>query len=103
MRDYISIGSSPASESCVQVGSDNYDAQSRKECIAFKNQLERMFIDFPDGTYLTIKSFPHDFGSYREVVCWYDDEDEDSQSFAYNIENSTPEYWDEEAKKELGL
>jgi hypothetical protein len=99
VKDYITIGSSPTGELCAQVGSDNYEARARKECVAFKNQLLRVFPNIPDGTYLSVKSFPHDFGSYLEVVCWYDNEDEDSRNYAYNM--NTPEYWDDEAKKEV--
>jgi hypothetical protein len=101
MRDYISIGSSPSSEECAQVGSDDYDSISRIECRAFVHQLERLFPNLPTGAYLSTKSFPHDFGTYKEVVCYFDDDDEESQKYAYNIESNTPEYWDEEAKQEL--
>jgi hypothetical protein len=43
MRDYISIGCSPSSEPCAQVGSHSYHEQSRKELRAFINQLKRKF------------------------------------------------------------
>ena len=106
MRDYISIGSSPSEEPCAQVGTDNYPTQSSRECLVFKHQLERMFPNPPEGAYLSVKAFPHDFGTYREVVCYYDDEDdgeESSQSYALKLERETPSNWDDEAKKELGI
>lgn len=101
MRDYISIGSSPTDEPCAQVSSGNYDIQSRKECKAFLHQLRRHFGDEPYGAQLDIKYFPHDFGSYREVVCYYDDEDEEARDYAYKLESETPANWDKEAKEEL--
>ena len=101
MRDYITIGSSPSSEDCAQVGTDNYEAQSRQECQAFIAQLRRQFGTEPMLSRLSIKTFPHDFGSYQEVVCYYDDEDEEARDYAFRLESETPEYWDEEAKKEL--
>lgn len=99
--DYISICSSPTNESCAQVGSDNYFTQSQKELKAFINQLRRKFGKEPGTAYLKIKSFPHDFGTYHEVVCYYNDEDEEAINYAFKLESETPEYWDEEAKKEL--
>jgi hypothetical protein len=101
--DYVSIGSSPCNESCAQVGTDGYTEKAKKECRAFQNQLERHFKNFPDGCFLSIKSFPHDFGSYLEVIVRYDENDEAAANFAYDIENNCPENWDDEAKKELGI
>jgi hypothetical protein len=101
MRDYISIGSSPTDESCAQVGSDNYERQSKKECKAFIHQLLRQFGEEPYLASLRIKYFPHDFGTYSEVVCYYDDEIEESRSYAYKLESETPSKWDKEALEEL--
>lgn len=50
-----------------------------------------------------VKSFPHDFGSYYEVCAVFNDNDEASSSWAYNVEAHIPEYWDEIAKAELAL
>ena len=101
MRDYMTIGSSPTDEDCAQVGADNYNEQSGRECRAFISQLRREFGTEPILTRLGIKTFPHDFGTYREVVCYYEDEDEDATTFAYKLESETPSHWDEEALKEL--
>ncbi len=99
MRDYISIGSVPAGEECAQLGSPGYREQSIKECRAFRHQLERCFPKAVFG----IKIFEHDFGQYREVVAYYDDEQPNSEQTeqAFLAEATTPEYWDDEAKKEL--
>ena len=102
-RDFLTIGSSPAGEDCAQVGSENYGEQSRKECEAFKNQLIRQFGNPPEGARLAVKSFPHDFGSYKEVVVFYDDASEPAMEYAYKLEGESPEFWDEEAKKELEM
>lgn len=100
--DYIEIGSSPCDEDCAQLGSDNYYNKAQKECKAFIKQLRRVFGDEPAGARLRIKSNEHDFGTYYEVVCQYDDSD-NNEAFAYaiNCENNTPQKWDEEALKEL--
>lgn len=101
MRDYITIGSTPCNEDCAQVGRDNYDEKSRKECQAFKNQLIRKFGEPPHGARVSIKSFPHDFGSYREVVCYYDDVIPESVEYAYKLEGDSAEAWDTDALIEL--
>jgi len=97
MRDYIEIGSSPAGESCAQMGADNFERLSKIECRVFKNQLERMF---PDGVF-GVKSFPHDYGNYREVVAYYEDGNEKMTDAAFAAERQTPEFWDALAEEEL--
>jgi hypothetical protein len=103
MLDYINIGSSPSSEPCAQLGTDNYPIQARKECTAFIHQLRRQFSDGDrPSNALKIKHFDHDFGTYMEVVCYFDDADEEAINFAFRCESNTPEYWDKEAKEEMG-
>lgn len=101
--DYLTIGSSPAEEECAQVGQDNYSEQSQKECRAFVNQLTRQFGEPPFGARFAIKSFPHDFGSYKEVCVVYSDTVEEAIEFAFKVENESPAQWDEKAREELGL
>jgi hypothetical protein len=95
MRDYLTIGATPAGESCAQVGNGDYDEASKKECNAFKGMLEAKFVNCPDKARFVVKTFPHDFGAYREVCVVFDDEDADSTDYAYFVENHTPEYWDD--------
>jgi len=114
MRDYIHIGPVPIDESCAQVGRANYRAQARIECRVFKEQLERKF---PDGEFV-VKSFPHEFGTYFEVVAYFEDEeridfnfgtyevDRDTKALrareaAFEAEANTPTNWDKEAKAKL--
>jgi len=99
--DYLEIGPTPYDEECAQVGSENYMTRARIECTAFVNQLERTFPDAPGCTYFRIKSNPHDFGDYLEVQVRFDEEDEASREYAFNVENNTPANWNEIAKKEL--
>lgn len=101
MRDYLTIGSVPYGEPCAQVGSDNYDRNSRLECKAFIGQITREFGFEPNGAFLMIKRFPYEFGSYREVVVFYDDNYDDAVEYAFKIEANAPEFWDETALKEL--
>lgn len=101
--DYIVISSTPVGEKCEQLG-PNYDpAKARKECEVFREQLRREFGKEPEGAKLRVKSFAHEFGNYMEVVCYFDEHNEDAVNYAFKLEGETPENWDEEAKKELGL
>lgn len=101
MKDYITIGSSPCDETCQQVGSPDYAINGPKECKIFARQLDRQFPNKPEGCIIKVKSFPHDFGTYHEVVVIFDTENEDETKYAFNIENNTPEVWDDIAKQEL--
>lgn len=102
MRDYIDIGSTPCDEDCAQVGSGDYRKRARVELQAFVNQLYRQFGNGPDGAELRVKAFPHDFGTYHEVVAYFDDTLPLSIEWAFKVENECPESWDDEARAELG-
>lgn len=91
-RDYLSIGPVPPEESCQQVGSDHYDpVKANKECKQYIQLLRRAFGDEPDGAKLSIKNFPHDFGTYSEVVCYYDSDKPESIDFAFKCESNSPQ------------
>lgn len=94
--NWIEIGSSPYDEPCAQVGEDDYLAKSLRECAAYKAQLERMF---PAGIFI-IKRFPHDFGSYREVVALLGRGDESDRA-AFSAERDGPAKWDDIAREAL--
>lgn len=101
--DTLEIGSCPYSEDCAQVGSDDYQEKSKKELHAYANQLIRMFGQPPEGARLFIKANPHDFGTYHELACKYNEDNEEATQYAYKLEGEGPEFWDAEAKKELGI
>lgn len=102
MRDFVYIGSTPCDEPCQQVGMPEFSADvARRECIAFINQLRRQFGQEPDGAELRIKTERHDFGSYPEVVCYYDDDNQASVDYAFRCEGETPTNWDMQAIIEL--
>jgi len=95
MRDYITLGTSPVNENCVCVtDKENYMPAMLEEARRFKSLLESLFPTPEDVIgYFTIKSFPHDFGTYLEVCAVYDDEEENSANWAYGIEDNLPENW----------
>jgi hypothetical protein len=95
MKDYVNIGITPSGEDCIQVSkTENYLPAMRKQAERFKTLLEKAFPPKGNG-YLSIKSFPHDFGSYLEVVANFDDADEEGQKWAYDLEGAVPETWAE--------
>jgi hypothetical protein len=93
--------SAPYEESCAQVGRDDYWERARRECRAFINQLRRVFGPEPEGARLSIKSNPHDFGTYLSVICSYESDNETAVDYAFRCEGEGPGEWDEEAKREL--
>lgn len=94
MRDYLSIGSTPCDEPCAQVGAEDYYARSMKECKAFIDLIRRKLGPEPNNARLAVKAFPHDFGTYHEVVCYYDDEDEKATEYAFKCEDDAPSKWE---------
>lgn len=105
MRDVIEIGPVPCDEECEQVGMPTYDgARARLECQCYIEQLRRQFGPEPEGARLRIKSSPHDFGNYLEVVCNFDNEYPESVEYAFKCEGGDVwAYWDNESRDKLGL
>ena len=96
MRDYLEIGPVPANEECQQVGTGSYDPiAAREECRRFIEAIRKVLGDEPEGARLKITSNPHDFGSYYEVVCWYDDNLPESVDYAFKVESDSPTEWPE--------
>lgn len=91
VNEWLEIGPTPSEESCQQVGTADYNAElALKECKTYKDQLQR---EYPNAR-LGIKKFPHDFGSYYEVVVYFDPKNEDETELAFDVENNASPYWD---------
>lgn len=102
--DFIDIGPAPYDETCAALGKDeDFAERNRAECRALIGQLTRELGAPPEGSqvYFTIKANSHDFGTYREVICKYDGDDEAAANYAYNAEAKTPAQWDDIARAEL--
>ena len=97
MQEYIELGPTPSGEDCEQLGPNYNPRRAAIECSVFVNQLSRVF---PDNVF-GVKRFRHDFGTYMEVVVYYDDSVESQVDSAYNVESNTPEYWDDIARDQL--
>jgi hypothetical protein len=98
----IELGTTvPHNEPCSQVGSPDYSRLSRMEATAFIEQIKREIGNPPPGVSLRIKSNPHDFGSYLDVVVRFDDDSVEAVAYACNVEEHMPMDWDDDAIVQL--
>ena len=93
-REYLELGSAPADEECAQVGQPNYSEQGRAECKRYIELLRKVVGVEPQGARLIVKSNPHDFGEYFEVVCCYNEHDEEAVKYAFRLDAEAPTKWD---------
>ena len=94
MRDFFSVGSSPCDEPCAQVGQPDYYQEARDECRRFLELIRRTLGPEPEGARLSIKSFPHDFGDYLEVVCYFETDNAEAVAYALRCEDESPATWE---------
>lgn len=93
-RDYFSLGSAPYAEECVSVNPDeDYLPAMRAECNRFIGVMRKIMGDEPPGAKLAIMSHSHDFGTYLDVVCYFDDQNELALDYAARCERDVPEFW----------
>lgn len=89
-NEYLELGTTPADEECVQVSSsEDYIGPMKVECRRYIDMLKKRFPNCTNVQF-SIKSCTHDFGTYYEVVVYYDDRNEGE---AYFIENNLPQLW----------
>jgi hypothetical protein len=98
LRDYLIIGPAPLDETCVQIDDPDYYKKSIEEEKRFIKQLIRQFGSPPQEAELTIKPFVHEFGTYHEVVCWFDDQSKEAVAYCFDLEANTPETWENDEK-----
>lgn len=94
-KTYLSIGCTPAAEECVQVSqTHDYFSPMMYQCERFKQMLIAKFTNC-NKVELKVKTFLHDFGTYAEVVAYFEENDPEAQAQAIFIENNMPSYWTE--------
>lgn len=101
-EDYISIGSAPAEEDCAQVGSDGYMGKATKECERYKKLLRKKLGSEPEGARLATKSNSHDFGTYLDVVCYFDPDDKVAVTYALDCEGACSIWEDDDVNEQHG-
>ena len=98
-QEYIELGSAPYNEDCAQVGTPNYAVNARRECQHYITAIRNYLGMEPDGAHLAVKSFPHDYGTYYETVCYYDPEDQAAVEYAFRCEGQGPATWEDGSVK----
>lgn len=93
--EHLSIGPTPAEESCEQLGQGYDPAKARAECIRFLDGIRRRFGNEPPGAFLHVHANQHDFGTYYEVCCKYLPGNEIAERYAFDIEGGCPGTWAE--------
>ena len=102
MRDYLSLGPTPVEEDCVQVGKPDYSTVAREECEKFVELLKKKFPRYQEfGCTFKVKSNPHDFGEYYNVVVNYYVDDKMSAEYALFVEHNTPLTWNDDKEMEF--
>ena len=94
MDTYLSLAPAPVEEDCAQVGTPGYRERALQECARFIRLLREKFGPEPEGARLGVKWFEHDFGSYCEIVCYYNPEISASVEYACTCEDDLPATWD---------
>jgi hypothetical protein len=88
MKDYISLGSAPNDETCIQVGTPECTpANQMAECRRFIARIREVIGPEPSGARLLIKRCEHDFGTYFDVQCHYDTGDQVGEDYALACED----------------
>lgn len=89
----LAIGSSPADEACVQVGTPGYSELARAECERFIVTIRAALGAEPAGCGLFVKSNAHDFGEYLEVAVKFDATTTAAETYALRCVNEAPANW----------
>ncbi len=99
--DRMSFETTPPGEKCIGLGHDSYELLSKIECETYIAFLLRNFPRIPEGCRFKITSNPHDFGTYRDVELFYNEDNKKHAAYAYKLDAKIPDKWDAEALKRL--
>ena len=97
--NYLTLGPVPANEPCAQVGlTPDYHTVAQQECYRYLELIQK----WHPNAQLTVKGFPHEFGTYYEVIALYEEGNEEQERQALYVEAHLPEFWtDEEPPKSI--
>ena len=94
-NDLVYLGPAPAEEPCAQVGEDDYSRKAKAECRAYIEAIRKVVGREPEGARLSIKASSHDYGTYYEVVAYFDGDNQQAAEYAYRCEEKAPTTWAE--------
>jgi hypothetical protein len=95
ITDYIPLGSAPADEDHAELSSPSYAVDAHKECRAYIQAIRRKLGPEPQGARLDVMAFPHESGTYYEVICRFDNAQQPAVAYALRCESRPPETWGE--------
>jgi len=100
MIDFLELGPVPADEESLQVGTPQYIKYWPAEADRYRLLLTERFKDILEhvDVHIHVRNFPHDFGTYHELIVLYDDSVEGEVEAAIFIENNLPLTWDDKKK-----
>lgn len=90
----------PWGERCAQISDPQYLNNALLEARAYIQQLKRTYGQNPPGTYFKLVRCSHDFGTYRDVRFYYDEQQQAHLHYLAQLESGC-EHWDELSLLEL--
>jgi len=93
MMEWMELGPTPPEEDCAQVGQPDYREKAIPECRRYIDVIRKKLGPEPPGAQLKIKSNPHDFGTYYDVGCYYDEDNKEAMEYAFKCESEGPMTW----------
>jgi hypothetical protein len=92
-EETVWLGPTPAGERCAQLGDPDYARDARIECRAFADAIRKVCGREPEGARLVIKPQEVDAGTYYELACVYDGDNEWAARYAAKVDAEAPTTW----------
>ncbi len=99
--EYYEFDTVPYGEECAQVGSIDYKKMANLEIVVLIDQIKRTYGNIPDGIVFKKAECYHDFGTYYEIRCYYNEDVEKQVEYVMSIEQNFPKHWDKTSKNIL--
>lgn len=92
MTETVDLGPGPADEPCVGTGTcENFESLQKREADLYITALTVHYAPLPEGFRFRSKTWPHDFGTYRDVEAVYTSQA--GCELAFEIEARGPSRW----------
>lgn len=92
-KDIVFLGPVPIDEPCAQVGDPDYEVLAADECRRFIDLIRATVGPEPLGAKLKVKWADHDLGRYAEVVCEFEEGNQEAWDYAFRCESEAPTKW----------
>jgi hypothetical protein len=97
MREWMTLGTVPYEEDCVQVNPNkDYLPAMQADVRRFVKFLEERFPNIPEEACFGVKrESGHDAGTYLEAAIYWNTDCTEAEQFAYFVESNIPARWDD--------